>query len=514
MTFPMLVPLTVSESLLALVTICLVYWWLKVRRSKIPDGLKRPPGPKSLPIIGNLLDLGRMPHLSLKTMSQTYGDVFQIQIGMRPVVVLSNYDIVRQALLKQGDDFAGRPDLYSFQFISNGKSIAFSHDHHGVWKPRRKLAQNALRTFSFVQRQDSRYSSVLEQYICEEGDYLVKKIVDIMKSKGSFDPFRYVVVSVTNIICAMCFGQRYSHDDEELLSFVNLSEQFGEIAGNGNPADFIPFLRFLPNPAMRKFVAINARFNKFVERIVKDHYHTFDKNNIRDITDSLIEHCQDKKVDENSNIQISDDKIISIVNDLFGAGFDTVTSSLSWALLYLSLYPEIQKKIHEEIDMNVDKEHGPRLSDKSKLPYVEAFILEVLRHSSFVPFTIPHCTTKDTSLNGIYIPKNTCIFINQWQINHDPNHWKDPSSFSPERFLEDDGTSINRALAEKVMIFGMGKRRCIGEPIARAEVFLFLTVLLQHLEFYSLPSKPIDLTPKYGLILRHHRFHLGAALRT
>ncbi|MBN3289571.1 CP1A1 protein, partial [Polypterus senegalus] len=306
-----------------------------------------------------------------------------------------------------------------------------------------------------------------------------------MKSKGSFDPFRYVVVSVTNIICAMCFGQRYSHDDEELLSFVNLSEQFGEIAGNGNPADFIPFLRFLPNPAMRKFVAINARFNKFVERIVKDHYHTFDKNNIRDITDSLIEHCQDKKVDENSNIQISDDKIISIVNDLFGAGFDTVTSSLSWALLYLSLYPEIQKKIHEEIDMNVDKEHGPRLSDKSKLPYVEAFILEVLRHSSFVPFTIPH-----------------------W------NHWKDPSSFSPERFLEDDGTSINRALAEKVMIFGMGKRRCIGEPIARAEVFLFLTVLLQHLEFYSLPSKPIDLTPKYGLILRHHRFHLGAALRT
>ncbi|KAG5839339.1 hypothetical protein ANANG_G00203970 [Anguilla anguilla] len=514
MNLPVVGPISVCESLVAVVTVCVVYLLLRLLSTQIPEGLKRLPGPKPLPIIGNVLELSANPHLSLTAMSERYGPVFQIQIGMRPVVVLSGGETVRQALIKQGEEFSGRPDLHSFQYISDGKSLAFSTDQAGVWRGRRKLALSALRFFSTIEGSSSEYSCVLEEHISKEGEYLVERLSTVMKANGTFDPFRHIVVSVANVICGMCFGRRYSHDDQELLSIVNLSHEFSQVASTGNPADFIPFLRFLPSRTMKAFMEMNDRFTSFVQKIVREHYISYDKNNIRDITDSLIDHCEDRKLDENSNTQISDEKIVGIVNDLFGAGFDTVSTFLSWAVMYLVTYPEIQEKLHQELREKVGMDRFPRLTDKSNLPFLEAFITEVFRHSSFVPFTIPHCTTKNTSLNGFFIPKDTCVFVNQWQVNHDPTVWKEPTDFSIERFLDADGISINKLEAEKVMTFGLGKRRCIGEAIARSEVFLFLAILLQRLRFYQKPGQAPDMTPEYGLTMKHKRCQMSASLRT
>ncbi|XP_056134940.1 cytochrome P450 1A1 [Lampris incognitus] len=513
MILPLVGSVSVSESLVAMTTLCLVYLILKFFHTKIPEGLRQLPGPKPLPIIGNVLEMGSKPYLSLTAMSKRYGPVYQIQIGMRPVVVLSGIETLRQALIKQGEDFSGRPDLYSFQFISGGKSLAFSTDQAGVWRARRKLALSALRSFSSLEGTTPQYSCMLEEHICKEGDYLIKQLNGVMKADGSFDPFRHIVVSVANVICGMCFGRRYNHDDEELLGLVNLSDEFGKVVGSGNPADFIPILRFLPNATMKKFLGINERFTKFVQKIVSEHYTTYDKDNIRDITDSLIDHCNDRKLDENSNVQMSDEKIVGIVNDLFGAGFDTISTALSWSVMYLVAYPEIQERLYKEIKEKVGLDRTPLLCDKSNLPLLEAFIMEIFRHSSFLPFTIPHCTTKNTSLNGYFIPKDTCVFINQWQINHDPELWKDPSSFNPDRFLSADGTEINKLEGEKVLVFGMGKRRCIGEVIARHEVYLFLAILIQRLCFNAVPGEPLDMTPEYGLTMKHKRCHIRATLR-
>lgn len=513
MILPFIGSLSVSESLVAMATVCLVYLILKFFRTEIPEGLRRLPGPKPLPIIGNVLEMGSKPYLSLTAMSKHYGPVFQIQIGMRPVVVLGSNEIVRQALIKQGDDFSGRPDLYSFRFINDGKSLSFSTDKAGVWRARRKLAYSALRSFSTLEGTTPEYSCMLEEHICKEGEYLLKRLNSVMKEDGSFDPFRNIVVSVANVICGMCFGRRYDHNDQELVGLVNLSDEFGQVVGSGNPADFIPILQFLPSTTMKRFVNLNERFVKFVQKIVTEHYSTFDKDNIRDITDSLIDHCEDRKLDENSNIQVSDEKIVGIVNDLFGAGFDTVSTALSWSVMYMVAYPEVQERLFQELKDTVGLDRTPLLSDKPHLPYLEAFIMEIFRHSSFLPFTIPHCTTRDTSLNGFFIPKDTCVFINQWQVNHDPELWKDPSSFNPERFLSADGTELNRLEGEKVLTFGMGKRRCIGEVIARNEVYLFLAILVQKLHFHAIPGEPLDLTPEYGLTMKHKRCHLTATMR-
>ncbi|XP_043933132.1 cytochrome P450 1A1 [Protopterus annectens] len=502
--------ITLTEILLAITCFCIFCLIIRTFQKKVPQGLKLPLGPTGLPLIGNAHQLGKNPHLTLSEMHKTYGDVMQIKIGMRPVVVLSGYETIRQALIKQGDDFAGRPDLYSFRYINNGMSLAFSKDMGEVWKARRKLAKHALREFSADECKNTTYSCILEEHISQEAEYLITLFSDLMEKNGRFDPFRNIVVSVANVICALCFGKRYSHDHQRLLSLVTMSEEFAKIAGSGNQADFIPILQYLPNPAMNVFIDLNRRFNAFVQEIVKEHYKLFDKDNITDITDFLIEHCQDKKMDENANLQLSDEKVVGIVNDLFGAGFDTVTTALCWSLTYLVAFPEIQKKIHEELDEKIGQERKPRLSDRSHLPYLEAFIAETFRYSSFVPFTIPHCTTKNVVLNGYFIPQATCVFINQWQVNHDNELWKNPFNFCPERFLNADGKSVNKGEIEKVMLFGMGKRRCIGESIAQMEVFLFLATMLHQMEFQKAPGEEVDLTPIYGLSMKNKQCNLRA----
>ncbi|NXE26966.1 CP1A5 protein, partial [Ardeotis kori] len=498
-----------TEVLLVATVFCLVFLLLQSLRQHVPKGLKSPPGPRGYPILGNALELKKDTHLALTRLSQKYGDVMEVRIGMRPVVVLSGLDTIKQALVKQGEDFMGRPDLYSFRFVTDGQSLTFSPDSGEVWKGRRKLAQNALKTFSIAPSPTSSSICLLEEHVSKEADYLVTKFLQLMDKEKSFDPYRYLVVSVANVICAICFGKRYDHNDQELLNVVNVTDQFVEVAASGNLADFIPLLQYLPSRSMNLFKDFNKRFLHFLQKIVKEHYETYDKNNVRDITDSLIEQCLEKKVETNTAMQIPKEKIVNLVNDLFGAGFDTVTTALSWSLMYLVTYPNIQKRIQKELDQIIGQERRPRLSDRGTLPYTEAFILEMFRHSSFLPFTIPHrqvlSTTRDTVLNGYYIPKDRCVFVNQWQVNHDEKLWKDPSTFNPERFLNAEGTELNKVDGEKVLVFGLGKRKCIGEPIARWQVFLFLSTLLQQLEFSVCNGTKVDMTPIYGLSMKHKR---------
>lgn len=498
------VSLSATELLLATIIFCIVFWVVRASKTQVPKGLKSPPGPWGLPLIGHVLTLGKNPHLSLTKLSQRYGDVLQIRIGSTPVVVLSGMDTIRQALVRQGDDFKGRPDLYSFTLINNGQSLTFNPDSGPEWAARRRLAQNALKSFSVASDPTSSSCCYLEEHVSREAEHLICKFQKLMAEAGHCDPYRYLVVSVANVICAMCFGQRYDHDNQELVSLVNLSNEFGEVTGSGYPADFIPVLRYLPNSSLDVFKDLNKKFYSFMQKLVKEHYRTFEKGHIRDITDSLIEHCQDKKLDENANVQLSDDRIITIVADIFGAGFDTITTAISWSLMYLVTKPWIQRKIQEELDTVIGRERWPRLSDRPQLPYLEAFILETFRHTSFLPFTIPHSTTKDTNLNGFYIPKGRCVFVNQWQVNHDQELWGDPSEFRPERFLTPSGT-LDKASSEKVILFGLGKRKCIGETIGRLEVFLFLAILLQQVEFSVSPGKKVDMTPIYGLTVKHPR---------
>ncbi|XP_004713888.1 cytochrome P450 1A4-like isoform X1 [Echinops telfairi] len=500
------VPGEVTASLLVLV---IVFVFIRARGSQ--EGKKiPPPGPWSFPIIGNLLQLGAHPYLTFMEMRKKYGDVFLIKLGVVPVLVVNGMEMVRRVLARDGEHFAGRPAMHTFSFLAEGKSFSFSVNYGESWKLHKKIASNALRTFSKAEAKSSTCSCLLEEHVAEEVAVLVRAFAELTSTNGSFEPRSVITCAVANVVCALCFGKRYEHSDEEFLKVVQTNDELLKASSAANPADFIPCFRYLPLRIINAPREFYQALNQFITRHVQDHLTTYDKGHIRDITDALINTCHNKHA-ASKTATLTNDEIISTVNDLFGAGFETVSTCLYWSFLYLIRFPEIQVKIQEEIDRNIGFK-PPRFEDRKILPYTEAFINEIFRHVSFLPFTIPHCTTVDTSLNGYFIPKNTCTFINMYQVNHDETIWDHPNSFQPERFLTKNG-ELDKSLVEKVLAFGMGIRKCLGEDVARNEVFLFITTVLQQLKLQKCPGAQLDLTPTYGLAMKPKPYQLKAELR-
>uniref|UniRef100_A0A5F8GII1 Cytochrome P450 1A1 n=1 Tax=Monodelphis domestica TaxID=13616 RepID=A0A5F8GII1_MONDO len=434
-----------------------------------------PPGPRPFPIIGNLLQLGDHPYLTFMEMKKKYGDVFLIKLGMVPVVVVNGTEMVKKGLLKDGENFAGRPHMYTFSFFAEGKSLSFSVNYGESWKLHKKIAMNALRNFSKAEAKSSTCSCVLEEHVTEEASELVKIFSKLSLKQGSFDPKSSITCAVANVVCALCFGKRYGHFDKEFLRIIKTNEEFLKASSAANPADFIPCFRYLPLRIIHAPREFYCQLNHFIEQHVQDHITTFDKNHLRDITDALVSICRDKSATIKT-ATLSDNEIISTVSDIFGA--DGI----------IGFKP-------------------PRFKDRKNLPYTEAFINEIFRHTTFVPFTIPHCTTKDTTLNGYFIPQKTCVFFNMYQVNHDETLWENPDSFQPERFLNEKG-EMNKNLVEKVLIFGMGIRKCLGEDVARNEVFIFIVSILQQLKLKKCPEVQLDLTPVYGLVMKPKPYQL------
>ncbi|NP_001233600.1 cytochrome P450 family 1 subfamily D member 1 [Macaca mulatta] len=501
---------TPGEVTTSLTILVMVFVFVRALRSKGRKQLS-PPGPWSFPIIGNLLQLGEHPYLTLMEMRKKYGDVFLLKLGMVPVLVVNGMEMVKQVLLKDGEHFAGRPNMHTFSFLAEGKSLSFSVNYGESWKLHKKIASKALRTLSNAEAKSSTCSCLLEEHVTEEVSELVTVFVELSSKNGGFDPRNAITCAVANVVCALCFGKRYDHSDEEFLKIVKTNDDLLKASSAANPADFIPCLRYLPLQIINAPREFYRALNGFIALHVQDHLATYDKDHIRDITDALINVCHNKYAAAKTDT-LNDSEIISTVNDLFGAGFETVSTCLYWSFLYLIHYPEIQAKIQEEIDGNIGLK-PPRFEDRKILPYTEAFISEVFRHASFLPFTIPHCTTADTTLNGYFIPRKTCTFINMYQVNHDETIWDNPSLFRPDRFLNEN-RELNKSLVEKVLIFGMGIRKCLGEDVARNEIFIFITAVLQQLKLKKCPRAKLDLTPTYGLAMRPKPYQLEAERRS
>ncbi|KAK6304363.1 hypothetical protein J4Q44_G00249490 [Coregonus suidteri] len=475
--------------------------WVRNLRLK-----RRLPGPFAWPVVGNAMQLGKVPHITFSKLAKKYGNVYQIRLGCNNIVVLNGDTAIREALVQHSTEFAGRPNFVSFRMISGGRSLTFTN-YSKQWKMHRRIAQSTIRAFSSA---NSQTKKAFEQHVLGECMDLVQVFLRMSADEQYFNPSHEFTVAAANVICALCFGKRYGHDDIEFRTLLGRMDKFGETVGAGSLVDVMPWLQNFPNPVRsvyQDFKHINEEFFAFVKDKVMQHRETFNPDVTRDMSDAIINAIEHRK-----DSGLAEDFVEGTVTDLIGAGQDTMSTVLQWILLLLIKYPNIQTKLQEQIDKVVGRDRLPCIEDKASLAYLDAVIYETMRYTSFVPLTIPHSTTSDVTIEGFHIPKDTVVFINQWSVNHNPLKWKDPHLFDPSRFLYENG-ALDKDLTNSVMIFSTGKRRCIGNQIAKVEIFLFTAILFHQCTFESNPSEALTLDCSYGLTLKPLHYTITTKLR-
>ncbi|XP_050417801.1 cytochrome P450 2D26-like [Patella vulgata] len=327
--------------------------------------------------------------------------------------------------------------------------------------------------------------ATLEDRIKEE----TKIILDFITTREG-KPFKVhdiMMKATTNIISTVVFGKRYDYSDADFLQIMHVIDiSFKSDMALFSPVHRFPMIRFIPLLTSKLMVVGNAmtKVKQFIAKHIEGHKGAFDKNDIKDIIDIHLDMCG--KGGESS--VLSEGNTNRVILDLFIAGSDTTATTLDWTLLFMTLHPEVQKKCHEEIASVIGDSRMVSWSDKSKMPYNEATLFEVQRLANTVPMTLPHTTDKDAVVKGFLIPQGSLVYANLYACHLDSRYWKEPLQFKPERFLDDTG-AVSKQTAATLIPFSVGPRICAGEPLARMEIFLFFTNLLQRFSFSTSGSE-------------------------
>ncbi|KAM4641739.1 uncharacterized protein O3C94_016057 [Discoglossus pictus] len=465
------------------------------------DGMYRkrnlPPGPTPLPFIGNLLDLktGRVVE-SLRELNQKFGDVYTIYLGPRRVVVLCGYDAVKEALVDRGNDFGSRGHLPVMDQYTLGHSVIFGNGE--CWKQLRRFSLMTLRNFGMGKR-------CIEERIQEEAQCLVE---ECKKTNGvPFNPtFHFSQVS-SNIICSLIFGDRYGYDDPDFRRLMHIiNEMFHSLASFwGQLFDIFDIvMRHVPGPHYKAVHCLHC-LDEFVKEKMEEYLKTLNPDRPRHLIDSFLIKMEEEK--DNPSTQFHMKNFFVNTTMLFVAGTETISTTLRFAFLLLLKYPDIRRKVQEEIDRVIGHQRAPQQEDRRSMPYTDAVIHEIQRYANVSPLNLPHSVNRDTEFHGFTIPKGTDVLPVLEFVLYDPKYFPDPEKFDPTRFLNEDG-SFKRN--EAFMVFSAGKRVCLGENLARLEIFIFVTTILQNFNITS-PEDPkdLDISPQIGGTTNVPRTHVS-----
>ncbi|XP_075044992.1 cytochrome P450 2J4-like isoform X1 [Mixophyes fleayi] len=468
--------------LLGLVLLGLLWWkWSR------PKGF--PPGPPALPVMGNMLQMDfTNPMKALRKFSQTYGPVYSIYLGFTPAVVVRGLKDLKEVLVNKGVEFADRPQSKMTEVITKYKGLVMA-PYGRAWKEHRRFTLSTLRNFGLGKKS-------MEERICEESSYLIQ---DLKENKDTlYDPHFVIDNAVSNIICSIVFGRRYNYDDRTFRDILNIVHDNLKLSSGiwAQLYNEFGFLRYLPLPHWKIFRNIEIIFG-FLRKVLEEHKKTRVPGQPRDYIDCYLEELDKDQEDGSNKSTFDDENLFTSVSDLFIAGTETTSASLEWCLLYMMTYPDIQEKCREEINtIRGDREHLD-YEDRVRMPYTQAVLQEVQRFASIVPMGIPHSPIKDIQLNGYTIPKGTVIIPDLSSVHYDESQWKYPHEFNPENFLNEEGELMK---VDSFLPFSAGPRSCLGENLARMEIFLFFTTMLTHFEFQCPDHKsPPDLTPVFGI---------------
>ncbi|XP_007444242.2 cytochrome P450 2J6-like, partial [Python bivittatus] len=375
--------------------------------------------------------------------------------------------------------------------------IIFSNGH--VWKQQRHIGVGSLRKLGMGKKS-------IEHQI-QEGSRLLVEV--FARTKGQpFDPFIPLTNAVTNVICALTFGHQFALEDENFLKLIEAINYMVKFS-----ASFFHLLYELFPGLMKKLPGSHKKtlyYSEFVISFAKQqmekhkNYHALHEP--QDFIDYYLFQIEKSKHD--SNTTYNEENLAQCVHDLFLAGTETTSVTMMWILLILANHPNIQEKVCKEIEDVFGSSDSISYQERKKLPYTNAVIHEIQRLKYILLFGVPRQSIKDVKMEGFHIPKGTIIVPDLRSVLLDPEEWETPEKFNPNHFLDKDG---NFKAQEAFLPFGKGSRVCLGEQLARIEIFIMLTSLLKTFSF-QLPEgeKELNDKPIVAMSMHPHPFKLCA----
>ncbi len=453
------------------------YWFLVA--TKLPK--RFPPGPRfTLPIIGNAHQLGDCLKTGIDDFTTKYGNVCGFSLGSNRAVVVSSYELlkelgskaafrdrlenksagmlVRGGLVKSGDKLTS-PGI----FLSNGPT----------WVEQRRYSMSKLRDLGFGKKST-------ESIIVEEVDDLCKYLEDQSRCQAIDVKFGFTA-AVLNAYWTMLSSRKLTYNDATLVKLVGIVtrafEEQGRPIWNYQVVNFYkPLMKLCMKMGIGLSHVMMLHLRDYTDKIVCEHEVAFQEDNLGDFIDHYL--LQMKNTANASSSFYGKDGRLNLVNtllDFFLAGIDSTSSTLRWGMLYMILNPDIQEKVQDELDKATGGGRLPTLDDKIRTPYTEAVVHELQRLADIAPLSITHCLSEDVELAGYHIPKGTAIMPNLSNVHKDPLTFPDPERFDPTRFLDEEGKFKPHP---KVIPFGIGKRKCMGESLARMSLYLFFAGIL------------------------------------
>ncbi|ELT93669.1 hypothetical protein CAPTEDRAFT_122144 [Capitella teleta] len=474
--------LTIQTILVGTLVLLFVLWVQNFSRC-----YNMPPGPMQWPIVGNLPSLAMIGKENLldyfKKLGDKYNGLFTIKMGDHLAVCITDYSIMKEALLKQGACFSDRPSLHMMKVIQHSETIRGILFGNGrPWQLQKNFTIQSLRDEGVGKK-------TVEAKIQVEARALVSELEK--KVGQAQDPSGSVAMAVSNVICSMIFGARYEYNDAEFTSLLKTINDMVQSVNWYDPRNVFSLLEYLPYPKSYNIVRNGqSQVSNLVVKEIEKHRKSLTVGENRDIIDRAL-HISRKNGEDSKYFE--GEELNTLVLELFLAGADTSVQTLKWSLLLMAKYAEYQENCFTEIN-TVIGERLPTMDDRACLPIVEATLSEIQRFRIVGPMAITHISTKDATLRGFHIPKGTWVLPQLHAIMFDEKLWKDPNEFRPGRFLDSSGKFV---VADELINFGIGKWSCPGEALAKANHFIFFVMLIQKFKILK-TDVDVNLDPILG----------------